>query len=927
MFKFIPRFHSTSDQSSESLTSINSIDQFFSLVLYAVCLETEESTVLASAVSEFKISDTKLNSQIHSRRKLDDIAGSINIDCGMSEDSSFTDPKTHLRYTSDSRYIETGVNKQIPLGFSSEAQLPTYLMSVRSFPQRKRTCYTLMPPEGKVKLYFVRATFMYGNYDNMDKLPEFGLYLGVNLWDTVKFDNASHVVIKEILYVPTMDNVYVCLLNTGAGTPFISALELRHFHDFTYKAESGSSLTLFQRFNFGSSTNDTVRYLDDAYDRIWYPYNCARCVPLSTSSAVDSLRHTDFNLPSKVMQTAVRPMNVNESINFHFSMGEPFINFYIYMHFAEIESIPSQSRAFNITVNGQLLEEVVLKYLQSTTITTPQSIRGAELTISLTKLSNSSFPPIINAMEIYLVNKFWQNPTYQTDVNAIEEIKSSYNLVKGWQGDPCLPAPAWDGLKCSDSLYNPPRIIYLNLSSTGLTGRISSSLSNLKFLQHLDLSNNSLTGGLPEFLSRLTDLKTLNLEGNKLSGSVPSALIERSNNGSLTLRLNGNPKLCLSLQCKEKKKGILVPIVAIVVPLAVILLALIVLWRYKGRKGKIVNTQKEEEPPLKSDNRKYTYAEIVTITNNFSTIIGKGGVGIVYHGCLTDGTQVAVKMVSPTSTNGSVQFQTEANLLNRVHHRNLASFVGYCYEDTNIGIIYEYMAFGNLGKYLSDKSVEALTWKERLQIALDAAQGLEYLHHGCKPPIIHRDVKSANILLSENLQAKIADFGFSKDFPSESISYMSTGVVGTVGYLDPEYYTSSRLTEKSDVYGFGIVLLELITGQSALIKNQNENSHIVNWVSPFVDGGNIRNAVDPRLRGNFDTNSVWKFMEIALSCVPNISSQRPLMNHVVAGLKECLDAEIARERSSRSEGEAMTLSDSFEISTVDLGNGLGPQAR
>eukprot|EP00257_Ricinus_communis_P014970 XP_015572778.2 probable LRR receptor-like serine/threonine-protein kinase At1g05700 isoform X1 [Ricinus communis] len=913
---------------SKGIRACSSFMRFILLVVvYAICLETN---VMASGSSRFRNSEAKSIVQMHTRRKLDDIAGSINIDCGLSEDSSSTEVKTGMHYISDTLYTNTGVNKKISSNFSSDAQFPVSLMTVRSFSQGIRNCYTLRPPEGKASIYLIRASFMYGNYDNLNQLPQFSLYLGVNLWDTVKFDNASHVVIKEIIHVPALNDIYVCLLNTGSGTPFISALELRHFHNSTYRTESGS-LVLFQRLDFGSTTNEIVRYHDDAYDRIWFPYNCPQYAALSTSFAVDSLKTTDFNLPSKVMQTAVEPMNANESLNFEFDIGTPNMNFYIYMHFAEVESIQrNQYRGFNIALNGKLFNEgVVLKYLQSMTISTMQPMRGAKISISLNKLPNSTLPPILNAMEIYLMNEFWQQPTYQEDANSIEDIMSSYNVGKGWQGDPCLPAPAWDGLNCSDNGYDPPRIISLNLSSIGITGQISSSLSNLKFLQHLDLSNNSLTGAVPEFLSQLPDLKILNLGGNRLSGSIPSALMEKSNNQSLLLRLDGNPELCLLSTCEKEKKSVFVPIVATVVPLAAIFLALIILWRYKRRKvpRRSVNSQKEEGSSLKSDKRQFTYAKIVRITNNFSTVIGKGGFGTVYHGHLTDGTQVAVKMLSATSAQGSNQFRTEAHLLMRVHHRNLASFIGYCNEGTNIGIIYEYMACGNLEQYLSDKSIEPLTWKERLQIALDAAQGLEYLHHGCKPPIIHRDVKCANILLNENLQAKVADFGFSKCLPSESRSHMSTAVVGTVGYLDPEYYSSNRLTEKSDVYSFGIVLLELITGQPAIMRNRDENIHIVHWVRPFIERGDIRSAADPRLQGKLDTNSAWKFMEIAMSCVPPIMIHRPTMNHVVAELKECLGTEIAREQNCRMEGQAMRLSNSFEMIAVDLETEMGPEAR
>ncbi|XP_021660430.2 probable LRR receptor-like serine/threonine-protein kinase At1g05700 isoform X2 [Hevea brasiliensis] len=900
------------------------INGFILLQLLVICLETKGSNVFASGVSKFSNSEPNFIIQKHSRRKLDDVAGSINIDCGMPEDFSYTDAITDIQYISDRTFIDTGVNKNISANFISD-ELPMSAMTLRSFPQGKRNCYALRPPEGKASIYLIRASFMYGNYDDLDKLPEFRLYIGVNLWDKVKFDNASHMVSKEIIHVPTIDDIYVCLLNTGSGTPFISALELRHFHNSTYKAES-VSLVLYRRLDFGSTANEIVRYHDDAYDRIWFPYNCPQCASINTSSAVDSLVTTDFNLPSKVMQTAVQPINADEPLKFEFDIGDPNENFYIYMHFAEILQM-NQSREFNIELNGVLLQEgVVLKYLRSTTLPF-QSVRGAKLSFCLFKLPNSTLPPILNALEIYLVRDFWQQPTDREDVKAIEDIKSIYNVVKGWQGDPCIPLPSWDGLNCNDNGYNPPRII-----SFGLTGEIDRSLSNLKLLQHLDLSENSLTGGVPEFLSELPYLRTLNLAGNKLSGSVPLALLERSISGSLTLRLVGNPELCLWSPCKEERKSALVPIVATIVPLVVILMAmtLIILCIYKRKKvaRMLVDSRMEEGSSLKSHNRQFTYAEIVRMTNNFSTVIGKGGFGTVYHGYLSDDTQVAVKMLSPTSGHGSTQFPTEAHLLMRVHHRNLASFIGYCNEIGNIGIVYEYMACGNLEHYLSDKTVEVLGWKERLQIALDAAQGLEYLHHGCKPPIIHRDVKSANILLNDNLQAKIADFGCSKIFPSEIRSHLSTGVVGTVGYLDPEYYYSaSRLTEKSDVYSFGIVLLELITGQPAVIKNHDQNIHIVHWVSPYIERGDIRNAVDRRLQGNFDTNSVWKFLEIAMSCVPSISIQRPTMNHIVAELKECLETEIAREQNCRMGGQTTRLSNSFEIITVDPETQVGPEAR
>ncbi|KAF8388904.1 hypothetical protein HHK36_025585 [Tetracentron sinense] len=268
----------------------------------------------------------------------------------------------------------------------------------------------------------------------------------------------------------------------------------------------------------------------------------------------------------------------------------------------------------------------------------------------------------------------------------------------------------------------------------------------------------------------------------------------------------------------------------------------------------------------------------------------------------------------------------QAKLLMRVYHRNMASFVGYCNEGSNMALIYEYMANSNLEDYLTGE--DALSWEKRLRIAVDAAQGLEYLHTGCKPPIVHRDVKTANILLDKKLHGKIADFGLSKVFPNESGTHVSTIVVGTTGYLDPEYYISNKLNEKSDVYSFGIVLLELITGLPAIIKNSAERIHIIQWVSPMLARGEIRNIVDHRLQSDFDINSVWKAIETAMACVPQTSIQRPTMNYVLSELKECLELEMAREKNSKVNIDQEIISiPSYGMASVDQEIEKGPSAR
>ncbi|XP_019196355.1 PREDICTED: probable LRR receptor-like serine/threonine-protein kinase At1g51880 [Ipomoea nil] len=278
-------------------------------------------------------------------------------------------------------------------------------------------------------------------------------------------------------------------------------------------------------------------------------------------------------------------------------------------------------------------------------------------------------------------------------------------------------------------------------------------------------------------------------------------------------------------------------------------------------------------------------------------------------------------MLSSTSGQGFKEFQSEANVLMNVHHKNLTSLVGYCIEGTNIGIIYEFMANGNLHQNLSAGNHNVLSFWDRLRIAADSAQGLEYLHHGCKPPIVHRDVKCTNILLNEKFQAKIADFGLSRAYPDENQTHISTVIAGTWGYVDPEYYTLAKLTEKSDVYSFGVVILEIMTGQPAIIGKAPDQAHISRWVTSMLKNGNIKDVVDPRLMGEFDANSAWKTVELALACVSQDSNKRPTMNEVVSELKDCLATEMARHGGTTSQRSI----DNLPAATID--SEFGPMAR
>ncbi|XP_028778734.1 LRR receptor-like serine/threonine-protein kinase IOS1 [Neltuma alba] len=747
----------------------------------------------------------------------------ISIDCGAPANSNYIEGTTGINYISDDKFINSGVSYSVASDIKSKYQ--QQIWNLRSFPQGTRNCYNINITNGSK--YLIRAIFVHGNYDRQNKLPSFDLHLGPSLWQTVEITNPSSEVSPEIIHVPLRDYIQICLVDTGSGTPFVSAIELRTLANNIYDTHSGF-LSLYKRLDLGSTSNKTYRYNDDGYDRFWssqvyYP----AWSRISASISAESLGQNHYKPPAIVMSNAATPVNESAPMLVQWEPANATDQFYVYMHFAELQVLENnQTRSFTITLNGDLFSaNVVPVFKGTTTVFSKKAARGEIIMFSLQKTDNSTLPPILNAIEVYTFKEFSQSETEQGDVDAISTIKSSYEVTRNWQGDPCGPmAYIWEGLNCTYNGLNSPRITALNLSSSGLIGQIDPSISKLTMLEKLDLSNNSLSGPVPNFLSQLRKLEILTLDGNNFTGTVPSDLVEKSKKGSLSLSFGQNPYLCESASCNNKKKNnTTIPVVvSIVGTLFLLVAAVIIFFTLKRRKqrgtGPIEISQqfeKVEEPKdtsLQVINRQYSYYDVLKMTNNFSTILGKGGFGTVYLGYIEE-TPVAVKMLSSSSVQGYQQFQAEVKLLLRVHHRNLTSLFGYCNDETNKGLIYEYMANGNLQEYLSGKSSRSkfLTWEDRLCIALDAALGLEYLHNGCKPPIIHRDVKSSNILLNENFRAKVADFGLSKIIPTDDETHVSTVVAGTPGYIDLEYYITNRLTEKSDVHSFGVVLFEIIT--------------------------------------------------------------------------------------------------------------------
>ncbi|KAF7148697.1 hypothetical protein RHSIM_Rhsim03G0260100 [Rhododendron simsii] len=539
-----------------------------------------------------------------------------------------------------------------------------------------------------------------------------------------------------------------------------------------------------------------------------------------------------------------------------------------------------------------------------------------------------------------------RNPEVETLIKLKNGLIDPRGVLSNWDEDSVDPC-SWAMITCSPDNH----VTGLGAPSQGLSGILSGMIANLTNLRQVLLQNNNISGEIPTEIGALSNLQTLDLSSNQFSGHMPESLgllngLQRLNNNSLrgaiplslakvpqlafldlsynnlsgpvpkfparTFNIVGNSLICeshstegcsgsafpmplsFSLGSSSGKHNSKKLATALGVSLSfasLILIAVVfIYWRRKKlTKHSILNiTDLQEEGLMSLGNlRNFTFRELQVATDYFSSknILGAGGFGNVYKGKLGDGTLVAVKRLKDViGTAGESQFRTELEMISLAVHRNLLRLIGYCATPNERLLVYPFMSNGSVASRLREKP--ALDWNTRKRIAIGAARGLLYLHEQCDPKIIHRDVKAANILLDDYYEAVVGDFGLAK-LLDHADSHVTTAVRGTVGHIAPEYLSTGQSSEKTDVFGFGVLLLELITGARALEfgKTVNQKGAMLDWVRKVQEEKKFELLVDRELGSNYDRIDVGEMLQVALLCTQYLPAHRPKMSDLVRMLE------------------------------------------
>ncbi|CAN1184393.1 Nodulation receptor kinase [Linum perenne] len=743
----------------------------------------------------------------------------------------------------------------------------------------EKRCYSL--PTTQDRDYLIRGTFPSGK--SVGSLGStFDVLVGVTPISLVDSSGESQV---EAVFRSAEQHIDFCLVHE-TGDPYISQLELRPIHESRYlDGRYSTVLKLVDRVDLGN-TGTPIRFPDDPQDRIWSSPDPER-VNLSTIATIkNTITNSTAKVPLKVLETAV----TNETrLQFLYTdLDKRDCNYTIFLYFFELDNTvrpgqrvfdiyindEKQETSFDVWGNGSNYSEVALNVTAN-----------GYLNLTLGRVNNKSkYGPILNAYEIMQVYQ-WIQGTNQRDVRVMEKVKDGLleqnkgnKKLESWSGDPCQPS-SWDGVACHYS-NGSTVITKLDISSSRLQGQIPTTTAQLIYLKELNLSNNRFSGSIPEFPGS-SMLTSVDLRHNDLSRNLPDSLamlpqlralyygcnyhISADPSTFNLSRLATDSGRCIRLRSTKKQQSFLIVIASGSLLIAVAVVAACVWFcrrKFGARrnanakklpmsKGAVFSIVTAGEDPLRTINiQMFTLNYIAQATQKYKILIGEGGFGAVYRGTLPDGTEVAVKVRSSTSTQGTKEFENE--------------------EKQQKGKLWT----GQLDSLLPLELPEA---------------SLTYLHTFAERCVIHRDVKSSNILLDHSMNAKVADFGFSKYAPQEGDSGVSLEVRGTAGYLDPEYYSTQHLTAKSDVFSFGVVLLEIISGREPLnIQRPRNEWSLVEWAKPFIRESRIDEIVDPGVKGLYHAEAMWRVVEVALACIETSSAYRPCMADIVRELEDAL---------------------------------------
>ncbi|XP_020540214.2 probable LRR receptor-like serine/threonine-protein kinase At5g63710 isoform X3 [Jatropha curcas] len=501
-------------------------------------------------------------------------------------------------------------------------------------------------------------------------------------------------------------------------------------------------------------------------------------------------------------------------------------------------------------------------------------------------------------------------------VELLKALNDSHGQIKDWNYYLVSPCFSWSHITCRNG-----SVTSLSLASIGFSGTLSPAIMKLKFLVSLELQNNNLSGPLPDYLGNMELLENLNLANNKFNGSIPISWAQLSNlkhldlssndlTGQVPLQLLSVPEFnftatglacgssleepCVSnnpFPVSKSKLRLKVAVIAASCGVFMVLLLGLAYWYhqcYRLQHDVFVDVAGEDDCKISFGQlKRFSWREIQLATDNFSesNIIGQGGFGKVYKGILSDNTKVAIKRLTDYhSPGGEAAFQREVQLISVAVHRNLLRLIGFCTTSSERILVYPYMQNLSVAYHLRDlkPGEKGLDWSTRKRVAFGTAHGLEYLHEHCNPKIIHRDLKAANILLDDDFEAVLGDFGLAK-LVDTRLTHITTQIRGTMGHIAPEYLSTGKSSEKTDVFGYGITLLELVTGQRAIDLSRLEEEEdvlLVDHIKKLLREDRLDDIVDGNLK-TYDHQEVKTIIQVALLSTQSSPEDRPTMAEVV----------------------------------------------